>query len=141
MWKYTKRFKSISAFLEKAKSYDNIIEFLHDLKNQYANIAKLQFLVKNSSEIKKWLKPDHLEVFPSLVTLCNNHLTLQCKRKIDSKLLRKRILMIWILTVLDSTNAHSFLLGFSQVNSAQKKNSENSIQINIFLNFFWMMKF
>jgi hypothetical protein len=53
MWKYTKRFKSISAFLEKAKSYDNIIEFLHDLKNQYANIAKLQFLVKNSSEIKK----------------------------------------------------------------------------------------
>jgi hypothetical protein len=94
MWKYTKRFKSISAFLEKANSYDKIIEFLHELKNQYANISKLQFLVKNSSEIKKRLKPDHLAIFPSLVTLCNNHLTLQCKRKIDSKFLRKRILRI-----------------------------------------------
>jgi hypothetical protein len=53
MWKYIKRFKSIFAFLEKAKSYDKIIEFLHELKNQYASITKLQFLVKNSSEIKK----------------------------------------------------------------------------------------
>jgi hypothetical protein len=33
--------KSISVFLEKAKSYDKIIEFLQELKNQYANITKL----------------------------------------------------------------------------------------------------
>ncbi len=92
--KYTNRLKSISVFLEKAKSHDKIIEFLQGLKNQYASITILQFLVKNSAEILKRMKPDHLKIFPSLGMLRYNHLTLHCKRKIDSQFLRKRILMI-----------------------------------------------
>jgi hypothetical protein len=66
--KYTKTSKSISLFLENAKSDYYINEILQNLPNKYTSISitKLQFLTKNSVEIWKRIKPDYLTIFHSL---------------------------------------------------------------------------
>jgi hypothetical protein len=111
--KYIKTSKSISLFLENAKSYYYINEILQNLPNIYTSITKLQFLTKYSAEIWKRIKPDHLTIFPSQKIQLQPPNFFIVNEKFDSECLRKRILRIWILTVFDSTNPHSFLLGFT----------------------------